>query len=80
MLKTIVVFNCFFEPPKVDFWSDLGPQDGPKLGPKWDQNRSKTGPGSEIGSGTDLGSILGRFVVEEIGSGADFFLFWIDFW
>ena len=42
-------------------WPDFGPQDGPKLGPRWGQNRSKTGPGSEIGSGADFGTILGRF-------------------
>ena len=42
-------------------WLDFGPQDGPKLCPRWGQNRSKTGPGSEIGSGTDFGTILDRF-------------------
>ena len=42
-------------------WLDFGPQDGPKLGPRWGQNRSKIGPGSEIGSGIDFGEMLGRF-------------------
>ena len=37
------------------------PQDGPKLGPRWGQNRSKTGLGSEVGSRTDSGPILDRF-------------------
>ena len=32
-------------------------QNGAKIGPK-------TGPGSEFGSGTDLGSILDRFLVD----------------
>ena len=39
-------------------WPDLGPQDGPKLGPKWDQNQSKNGLRSEVGYGSDFESIL----------------------
>ena len=45
-------------------WPDLGPQDGPKLGPKWDQNRTKKGFGSDVGSWTDFGPILDRFGVD----------------
>ena len=30
-------------------WPQLGPQDGPKLGLKWRQNRTKNGLGSEGG-------------------------------
>ena len=53
---------------KIDFlvnmaptWPDFGPQDGPKLGPKWCQNLFKNGRGSEVGSGADFGTILDRF-------------------
>ena len=48
LLKIIAFFGCLLEPQKIDFcanmaatWPDLGPQDGPKLGPKWCQNRSR---------------------------------------
>ena len=68
VLKIMIVFQCLLEPQKIDFWIDMaptwldfGPQDGPKLAPKWCQNRSKNGLGSEVGSRTDVGTILGRF-------------------
>ena len=51
-------------------WPQLGPQDGPKLEPKWDRNRTKKGLGSEVGSRADFGSIFDRFLVD----------FWDDFW
>ena len=54
-------------------WPDFGPQDGPKLGPTWDQHLTKNGLRSEIGSGADFGPILDR-------SWADFGRFWDDFW
>ena len=40
------------EDPQVG--AKLGPKT-PKLEPKWDQNRFKDGPGSEIGSRIDFG-------------------------
>ena len=56
------------ERQKLDFLAhmaptcpQLAPQDGPKLGQKSVQNRSKNGLGSEVGSGADLGPILSRF-------------------
>ena len=77
MLKIITVFECLLEPQKIDFcvnmaptWPDLGPQDDPKLVPKWGQNRPRR-PMGRHGEpmdphGTppnrfsiDLGSILG---------------------
>ena len=67
-LKIMIVFQCLFEPQKINFlvdmapaWLDLAPQDGPKLAPKWGQSRSQNGLGSEVSSGTDFGTILGRF-------------------
>ena len=68
VLKIMIVFQCFFEPQKIDFWvnmaptwPDFGSQDGPKLVPKWGQNRPQNGLESEVGSRTDFGTILGRF-------------------
>ena len=52
----LVVFARPPGPPKIDLmanmaptWPQLGPQDGPKLGLKWRQNRTRNGLGSEGG-------------------------------
>ena len=45
-------------------WPPLGPQDGPKLEPKWDQNQTEKGLGSEIGSRADFGSMFGRCLAD----------------
>ncbi len=56
------------------------------MAPSWIQNGAKicvkTGPGSEIGSGTDLGSTLDRFLVDlwpKKSVPEPMFLFWTDF-
>ena len=66
--KFLVVFDRPPGPPKINFlantaptWPQLGPQDGPKLGLKWRQNRTKNGIGSEGGPWTDFGPILDQF-------------------
>ena len=69
-------------------WADFAPQDGPKLAPKWGQNRSKHGLGSEVGSRTDSGTILGPILVDFgsilgpilIDFGTIFGRSWKDFW
>ena len=73
VLEIIVVFACLPELPKIDFLANMAP----KLEPKWDQNRTERGLGSEFGSRTDFGSIFGRF-----GSifGPTFDKFWDDCW
>ena len=53
-------------------WPQLGPQDGPKLGLKWRQNRTKNDLGSEGGPRTDFGPILDPF-------GTDFGPIWDRF-
>ena len=70
-MKIMIVFQCLLEAQKIDFWTNMAPtwphfgsQDGPKLVPKWGQNRPQNGLGSEVGSRTDSGSILGRFWVD----------------
>ena len=80
LLRIMFVFCCFPDPQKINFlsnmaptWPDFGPQDGPKLGPKWTQNQPKNGLRGEISSGTDFGPILDR-------SWTDFDRFWDDFW
>ena len=72
----MVVFACLREPSKIDFlanmaptWTQLGPQDGPKLEPKLGRNRSENGLGSQVGPRADFGTIFDRF-------GGDF---WYDF-
>ena len=68
VLDIMVVFACPRTPLKMDFlvnmaptWPQLGRQDGTNLEPKWEENLSKNGFGSEVGSGAEFGSILGRF-------------------
>ena len=39
-------------------WTQLGPQDGPKLEPKLDKNQSEHGLGSQVGPGADFGTIF----------------------
>ena len=70
-MKIMIVFQCLLELQKIDFWTnmaptwpDFGSQDGPKLAPKWGQNRPQNGLGSEVGSRTDSGSIWNRFLVD----------------
>ena len=72
----IVVFACLREPPKINFlanmaptWTQLGSQDGPKLEPKLDKNRSENGFGGQVGPGANFGTIFDRF-------GGDF---WYEF-
>ena len=78
------VFWCLLDPQKINLLVnmapacfDFGSQDGPKLDPKWDHNRSKNGLRSELGFRTDFGSMVGRF-------GVDFWSilgrFWDGFW
>ena len=55
---------------------DVGTGFEGKLGPKWDQNRPQNGSRGEVGSGTDFGSILGRFFVD---FGLIFGRFLVDF-
>ena len=94
LLKIIAVFGCLLEPQKIDFcvnmaatWSDLGPQDGPNLGPKWCQNRSRRhmgphgAPMDPYGAPPnrfwiDFGMILGRFWVD-FGSILNRFFGWV---
>ena len=57
-------------------WPQLGPQDGPKLEPKWDQNRTKKGFESEVGSVAGFGTILDRFWTD---FGPILGRFWADF-
>ena len=83
LLKIIAVFDCLPDPQKIVFlvnmaptWPDFGPQDDPKLGPKWNRNQTKNGLGSDVGSGADSGSILGRFGVD---FGTIFRWFLVDF-
>ena len=71
MLEIMVVFACLREPPKIDFlanmgptWTQLGPQDGPKLEPKLDKNRSENGLGGQVGPGADFGPIFDRFLID----------------
>ncbi len=45
-------------------WLDFGPQDGPKLGPNWVQNRAQNGSWGEVGSGIDFEPSLGRFLID----------------
>ena len=87
----LVVFARPPGPPKIDLmanmaptWAQLGPQDVPKLGLKWRQNRTKNGLGSEGGPWTDFGPILDPFGTD-FGSiwnrfGTDFGLIFARFW
>ena len=84
----MIVFQCLLEPQKIDFlvnmgptWPDFASQDGPKLAPKWDQNRSKIGLGSEVGSRTDFGTISDRFR-DHVWSilGTVLGRFWVELW
>ena len=80
----MIVLRCLVEPQKISFlihmppaWLDFGSQDGPNLGPKWYQNRSTNGIGSEVGSRADFEPIPDRFGVD---FGPIFGSFWYDFW
>ena len=71
VLEIMVVFACLREPPKIycsanmaPTWTQLGSQDGPKLEPKLNKNRSENGLGSQVGPGTDFGTIWDRFLVD----------------
>ena len=71
MLEIMVVFACLREFLKINFlanmaptWTQLGPQDGPKLEPKLDRNRSENDLGSQVGPGTDFGPIFDVFFVD----------------
>ena len=61
-------------------WPDFGSQDGPKLAPKLGQNRPQNGLGSEVGSRTDSGPILGRFFVDFGSTLGRLWLIWGRFW
>ena len=65
VLEISVDFECLQDPPRINFvanmapsWTQLGPQDGPKMEPKLDQNRSENGLGSQVGPGADFGTIF----------------------
>ena len=67
VLEILVDFECFQDPPRINFLANMDPTWLPirsQVGANLDQNRSENGLGSEVGARADFWSILGRFKID----------------